>query len=205
MGVLRKLTDDPQFQALGGEFVGWFPSTRWPDDAVRLVLADPAQTTELEQLRTAGAKLLAVTEEFQQQRNLLLWLHAEAVWQRDGFRDAYLAVVDHGVALTAERDERQARIDAALKALDEPAPLLPRTDPHFERMNARKARTQLVERVRAALAGDQPTTEQPTRVPCGNPDPHCGRLGGRARCGSCTDDEPPAPFVSADQAFPEEP
>lgn len=32
-----------------------------------------------------------------------------------------------------------------------------------------------------------------------------GRLGGRARCGSCTDDDVPrAPFVPADQAFPEE-
>jgi len=90
----------------------------------------------------------------------------------------------------AERDERQARIANALKVLDEPAPHLLRTDPHFERMNARDARAQLVERVRAALAGDQPTTEEPTRVPCGNPDRNCGRLGGSARCGSCTDDEP---------------
>jgi len=49
------------------------------------LLADPAQTTELEKLRANGAKLLAVTEEFQQQRNLLLWLHAEKQWWLDQY------------------------------------------------------------------------------------------------------------------------
>jgi len=98
--------------------------------------------------------------------------------------EPWAGLAEAAAKVRAERDERQARIEDALKVLDEPAPHLPRTDPHFERMNARDARTQLVQRVRAALAGDQPTAK---------------------RADDAAGDLPPTPFIPADQAFPEEP
>jgi hypothetical protein len=97
------------------------------------LLADPAQTTELEKLAADHLALLG---------------QRDAWWEHVGRERRQLE---------SERDERQARIDRVLGILDEPAPVPPQTDPHFERMNARNTRTQLVERVRAALAGDQPT------------------------------------------------
>lgn len=121
------------------------------------LLADPAQTTELEKLRASRDAALrdgleAADRAVSAEQRAASWWEAAKTLNRWGTAHREL----HRSAL-AERDERQARIDAALQVLDEPAPVLPRTDPHFERMNARNARTQLVQRVRAALAGDQPT------------------------------------------------
>ena len=81
--------------------------------------------------------------------------------------------------LAAERDERQARIEAALALMDY--------------WDAHGGSIPQGHRLRALLRGDQQPAEEPKtveRVPCGNPDKHCGRLGGSAHCGGCRDDEP---------------
>jgi hypothetical protein len=197
-----------------------------PDDAVQLVLADPAQTTELDQLRRRNKRLAALSEEvFEQKdsidrlvaerdalslllrgvarklagtraelkqewrdgawvlerirrslgtpddravsshaaevraaRDLALWLHAEAAWQRDEaaadadkFRD-YLRMANKLVDRRgAERNERQARIDAALDLLDQTTVEAPRADTAELRV--------VLTGARAALVGGQPKAE----------------------------------------------
>ncbi|QWF85772.1 hypothetical protein [Amycolatopsis sp. CA-230715] len=65
----------------------------------------------------------------------------------------------------------------------------------FQAAAARDEARAAGERLRAVLPADgleeAPGDPRPvaTSVPCGNPNQYCGRLGGAARCGGCTDDE----------------
>lgn len=56
--------------------------------------------------------------ETRRERDILMWLHAEAVFFGHGWHDQWMSTRETVHKRTAERDERQARIDAALALLD---------------------------------------------------------------------------------------
>jgi hypothetical protein len=127
----------------GTEVVGYVPIA----ECVPGLLADPAQTTELEDMREQLAGKNGYIGMLRRQRD-----SAEAELNRR----------------TAERDDAWNAADAAIAERDE-------------------ARAKL-DQVRAVPKAEEPKAE---RVPCGNPDKHCGRLGGTAHCHGCRDDETP--------------
>jgi len=201
------------------------------------LLADPAQTTELEKLRGELANVNDVLDrvrrklgtpdgravsvyaaEVRAERNLALWLHAEAAWRVAGFDAITVKLAQINKQMTAERDERQARITDALALHTEVRIFQPCGHEH----DGSEAGVEYVDEVgsvcqdgyqysicracccdgpdgdhgqhevcadthcpeekpnlcwpcptrralkpaRAALAGDQPTTEEPVGVPC---------------------------------------
>jgi hypothetical protein len=65
-------------------------------------------------IRWADRQIVTLTEE----RDKLLWLHAEAVFFGHGWCSQWLATRDTVHKRTAERDERQARIHKAVKVID---------------------------------------------------------------------------------------
>jgi hypothetical protein len=100
----------------------------WPEVAERLVawlderrlLADPAQTAELAEAQRSARfwqglaeywerehqnTVLPYTNKLESERDLALWLHAEAAWRVEG-------LVGQVNTLGDAADERQARIDA---------------------------------------------------------------------------------------------
>ncbi len=136
------------------------------------LLADPAQTTELADWprfaardRRAALRAQAKNEQLKRQRDALsLMLRAMARKlvatraERDEARAWANCELGNVNDLTAERDERQARIDRALAVCAE-------TSPIGTLLAEVPSAAQIQDRVRAALAGDQPTTEQPTPPP----------------------------------------
>ena len=128
----------------GARGVGVLHMKPWPEVAERLVawlderglLADPAQTTELEQAKRA----------YETAANEINKYAAQLTRKCHTIRD----LTDENRRLAAERDERQARIDRAKAVLQVEGDDL--TDWHAGYRAA-------CERGLAALAGDQPTTE----------------------------------------------
>jgi hypothetical protein len=110
-GVLRKLAGD-QAQALGGgDCVGWFPSTWWPDDAVQLVLVDPAQTTELEDRAELADQLASANEHIEEQDTRISQLEAEVVKQRIIAKNATDHWQQGWQRMRIQRDYASARLE----------------------------------------------------------------------------------------------
>lgn len=75
------------------------------------LLADPAQGSDGDRWRDANGRANARVAELHTERDLALWLHAEAVWRRDELIAQFHTM--RGIAV-----ERRCRIDKALALLD---------------------------------------------------------------------------------------
>jgi hypothetical protein len=119
-----------------------------PADAVKLGDVE-ALRAELNRLSIEVIAATSTLETVEAERDLALWLHAEAQWSRDLAREL---LADVSQRFDAERDLLLARIDVALanlKTADDLSSDFPPT------LNDWSAYNSMLIRARAALQGDQ--------------------------------------------------